>query len=159
MKPGFNDNLANRLYLDFCEAEGGVDHPVLEAWCKCEETFGEIAFDKPTQCIDELFHQTIKYVIDALQISDDWDNPESQSLSTKLKKLKITAPPDWNDYDEYLLNGGQLEYSEWRIQRLAALTHIPENALNQSQVSGTSSTRTDLDEYLFNSFVERWCEE
>ena len=128
MKPGFNDNLADRLYLDFCEAEGGVDHPVLEAWCKCEETFGEIAFDKPTQCIDELFHQTIKYVIDALQISDDWDNPESQSLSTKLKKLKITAPPDWN-------------------------------VLDQSQVSDMSSTRTDLDEYLFNSFVERWCEE
>ena len=71
MKPGYNDELADRLYSDFCEAEGGVNHPVQEAWCECEDVFGEISYDKPTAAIAELFRQTICYVIDTLQISDD----------------------------------------------------------------------------------------
>lgn len=139
MKPGFNDDLADRLYLDFCEAEGGVNHPVLEAWCKCEETFGEIAFDKPTKCIDELFHQAIRYVIDTLQIKNDenWNDVED------LRPLNIQSPPDWDDYDEYLLNGGQLEYSEWRLQRLAVVTRIPENVLNPSQVCSDAKSESN----------------
>ncbi len=39
---------------------------------------------------------------------------ETWAADEDLKPLNIKSPPDWNDYDEYLLNGGQLEYSEWR---------------------------------------------
>jgi hypothetical protein len=61
---------------------------------------------------------------------DDWNKPED------LKPLNIQSPPDWNDYNEYLLEGGKLEYSEWRLQRLAELTQIPGNIFNQSQICG-----------------------
>lgn len=70
-RTGANDELADQLALDFYEAEGGVDHPVFQAWCKCAEVFGEISSDRPTDCINELFRQTIRYVIDSLGIKDD----------------------------------------------------------------------------------------
>lgn len=53
---------------------------------------------------------------DTLQIGDGWNKPED------LKPLNIKSPPDWNDYDKYLLNGGQLDYSEWKLQRQTGLT-------------------------------------
>lgn len=53
----------------------------------------------------------------------DWWNPVE-----KLKKLKITAPPDWNEYDAYLLNGGTLEYEEWRTSSAADLDAMLQNA-------------------------------
>lgn len=42
---------------------------------------------------------------------------EAWSLPKKLQKLNVTAPPDWNEYDAYLLSGGKLEYEEWRGDR------------------------------------------
>ena len=68
MKANINNDLVQKLYQNFCEAEGGVDHPVLEAWHKCEEEFGEIKFGEKTECIHNLFHETIRYVVDALQV-------------------------------------------------------------------------------------------
>jgi hypothetical protein len=65
---GINDELVTRLYQDFCEAEGGVDHPVLEAWEKCQETYGDITTGNP---IDRLFMETIRYVIDTIGIDKE----------------------------------------------------------------------------------------
>lgn len=73
MQQGINDALAERLYLDFCEAEGGINHPVLEAWCKCEEVYGEITTDSP---INELFLQAIRYVIDVCELKPGWAEDE-----------------------------------------------------------------------------------
>lgn len=43
------------------------------------------------------------------------EHPENLwSLPQKLKRLNITAPPDWNDYNTYLLSGGKLEYEDWK---------------------------------------------
>lgn len=61
---------------------------------------------------------------------------ETWAVDEDLKLLDIKSPPDWNGYDEYLLNGGQLEYSEWQIQRLAALTQVSESILNQGRACG-----------------------
>ena len=69
MKSGYNDRLAEELYLQFCEAEGGVNHPVLKAWSECEDTFGQVEFGAKTECIDKLFRETIRYVIDSLEIT------------------------------------------------------------------------------------------
>jgi len=46
----------------------------------------------------------------------DWSLPEKHS------RLNITAPPDWNEYDAYLLDGGHLEYEEWKAQKAAIAT-------------------------------------
>lgn len=44
---------------------------------------------------------------------------ENWAVDEDLNPLNIQSPSDWNGYDEYLLNGGQLEYSEWRAQSQA----------------------------------------
>ena len=66
MKANLNNTLVEELYRDFCESEGGVNHPVQEAWCKCEEVFGEISYEGKTASINNLFLETIRYVVDAL---------------------------------------------------------------------------------------------
>lgn len=50
---------------------------------------------------------------------------EKWAIDEDLKPLDIQSPPDWNGYDEYLLNGGQLEYSEWKEQNRVDLSPQP----------------------------------
>jgi len=68
MKSNANDNLADRLYQDFCETEGGINHPVSDAWFECEKAFGDIKISSP---IDNLFREAIRYAVDALNASND----------------------------------------------------------------------------------------
>ena len=44
----------------------------------------------------------------AVSSRDAWDGEE------KLEPLNITAPPDWNQYDNYLFAGGKAEYEKWK---------------------------------------------
>lgn len=37
-----------------------------------------------------------------------------------LQPLKISKPPDWEEYHEYLLDGGSLDYDEWQAAKDAA---------------------------------------
>jgi hypothetical protein len=77
MKSNINDALVQELYAQFCEAEGGVNHPVLNAWRECEKTFGEIVTSgEKTATINDLFYETIRYVVDRLDLKEGWDNPE-----------------------------------------------------------------------------------
>lgn len=46
-------------------------------------------------------------VLDEAKQVNDWDKEE------ELKPLNIKSPPDWNDYNQYLLDGGTLEYEDW----------------------------------------------
>lgn len=85
-----------------------------------------------------------------VQPDDDWNKPED------LKPLNIQSPPDWNDYNEYLLEGGKLEYSEWRLQRLAALTQIPGNILNKTHENSDEILRRNCLDLLVPSELAVW---
>jgi len=39
---------------------------------------------------------------------------EPEWAKEDLEPLKMTAPADWNEYNDYLLAGGMLEYDEWK---------------------------------------------
>lgn len=63
MKINIDSELVQEIYSYFCEAEGGVNHPLFETWCAYENEYGEIeAGSKP----EELFIQTISFVVDYL---------------------------------------------------------------------------------------------
>lgn len=53
-----------------------------------------------------------------------------------------------------------LQQAKDKVADYVELEEVGTEALQSSNIQQPStSTRTDLDEYLFNSFVERWCEE
>lgn len=56
----------------------------------------------------------------AEKLSHDWALPQ------RLERLDMKAPPDWDAYNSYLMEGGQMEYEDWR--RLKPLPDLPEGA-------------------------------
>lgn len=60
------------------------------------------AFDKATNARDRGKSNTEEHP------EVNWNSPE------RLEKLNIGAPSDWDEYDNYLLDGGTSQYEEWK---------------------------------------------
>lgn len=59
-----SDVSTEEVYRGFCEAEGGVDHPVLAAWCEVEDAYGEIESGSK---LENFFVQCIDYTLSLLK--------------------------------------------------------------------------------------------
>jgi len=57
-------------------------------------------------------------LIDSDRPNEDDSQDSAWALPEELKRLNITAPPNWNEYNDYLLAGGELEYEEWHAQQV-----------------------------------------
>lgn len=43
-----------------------------------------------------------------------WNLTTTDEERANFQRLKISSPPDWDEYNEYLLDGGSLDYDDWQ---------------------------------------------
>jgi len=78
----------------------------------------------------------------------DWDKPENDPKN--FKRLNIKAPPFWNDYDKYLLEGGKSEYIDWLFSQQAEAKKKREDVLYAFAVEEGNPSAEILNQYVLD---------
>lgn len=102
---------ANQRYVE--NNDSNELDEILYRQSQVKKVFTEVLEESLATRLKEIDEQ-IKKIIEKLLCDSGGSNNGEWDIDEELKPLNIKSPPDWNEYNSYLMDGGTLEYDVWR---------------------------------------------